>query len=217
MIVEHVFEGEGGIDQVAAGGVQYPLRLAGGARGVEHEQRILGAHRLGRAIRAGRGDGVVPPDVPVAVPGDVAAGAFEHYHLVDPGVRVGERLVHVLLERDGATATQPLVGGDDDGGAGVDDAAGQGLRREAAEDDAVHGTDPGTGQHGDGRLRHHGHVEADHVAAPDPLRLEHIGKLAHLAMQLAIGQFAILGRVVPLPDDGYLVAAFSQMAIQAVG
>ncbi|MNH19281.1 hypothetical protein D3C79_790090 [compost metagenome] len=36
-------------------------------------------------------------------------------------------------------------------------------------------------------------------------------------MQLAIGQLAILGRVVPFPDDGDLVAACRQMAIQAVG
>ena len=115
VIVEHVLEGEGGIDQIAARGVQHPLGLAGGARGVEHEQGILGAHGLGRAIRAGGGDGVVPPDVPVVMPGDLAAGALEHDDLVDLGIRVGERLVHVLLEGNGAAAAQAFIGGDDDG------------------------------------------------------------------------------------------------------
>ena len=115
VIVEHVLEGEGGIDQVAARGVQHSLGLAGGARGVEHEQGILGAHGLGRAIRAGGGDGIVPPDVPVVMPGDLAAGALEHDDLVDLGIRVGERLVHVLLEGNGAAAAQAFIGGDDDG------------------------------------------------------------------------------------------------------
>ncbi|MNH07677.1 hypothetical protein D3C79_670740 [compost metagenome] len=36
-------------------------------------------------------------------------------------------------------------------------------------------------------------------------------------MQLAIGQLAILGGIVPFPDDGDLVATLLQMAIQAVG
>ncbi len=217
VVVEDVLEGEGGIDQIAAGGVQHPLGFAGGAGGVEDEERIFGPHRLGRAVGADGGDGVVPPDVPVVVPGDVAAGAFEHDHLVDLGLRVGERFIHVLLERYRAAAAQPFIGGDDDGGAGVDDATGQGFRRETAEHDAVHRADAGTGQHGDGGFRHHGHVEADHVAAMHSLRLQDVGKLAHLGVQLAVGELAIFGRVVPFPDDGDLVAALGQMAVQTVG
>src|SRR5690606_11614651 len=40
--VEDVPVGVGALDEVAAGGVVDPLRLPGGARGVEDEQRVLG-------------------------------------------------------------------------------------------------------------------------------------------------------------------------------
>ncbi len=50
--VEDVAVGPGDAGQVAAGGVQDPLRLRGRARGVEDVERVLGAHRLGRAMRA---------------------------------------------------------------------------------------------------------------------------------------------------------------------
>ena len=45
-IVEDLLVGQRRIDQVAAGGVQHALGLAGRAGGVEDEQRVLGAHRL---------------------------------------------------------------------------------------------------------------------------------------------------------------------------
>ncbi len=50
VIVEHVLVRHRGVDEIAAGGVQHALRLAGRARGVEDEQRILRAHLLGRAV-----------------------------------------------------------------------------------------------------------------------------------------------------------------------
>ena len=60
VIVEHVLMRDRRVDQIAAGGVQHALRLAGRARGVEDEQRILGAHLLARAVgRHGLGDLVV--------------------------------------------------------------------------------------------------------------------------------------------------------------
>ncbi|MNI95302.1 hypothetical protein D3C73_1535520 [compost metagenome] len=42
MEVEHGFVGVGALGEVAAGGVQDALGLAGGAGGVEDEQRVLG-------------------------------------------------------------------------------------------------------------------------------------------------------------------------------
>lgn len=155
----------------------------------------------------------MPPDVAVVVPGDIATGALEHDHLVDLGFRVGERFIHILLERHRTATTQPLVGGDHDARARVDDATGQRFRREAAEDDAVYRADAGTGQHGDGGFGHHGHIEADHVAAVNPLCFQDVGELAHFAVQLAVSEFAIFGRVVPFPDDGDLVATFGEMTI----
>ena len=48
VVVEDVLVGHRHVDEVAAGGVQHPLGLAGRARGVEDEERVLGAdrHRL---------------------------------------------------------------------------------------------------------------------------------------------------------------------------
>ncbi len=77
--------------------------------------------------------------------------------------------------------------------------------------------DTGTGQHGDGGLGHHGHIEADHVTAMHPLGFQDVGKLAHFGVQLAVGEFAIFGRIVPFPDDGDLIATLCQVAIEAVG
>ncbi len=51
LVVEGVLVGHGGEDQIAAGGVQGALGLAGGAGGVEDEERVLGVHRLGLADR----------------------------------------------------------------------------------------------------------------------------------------------------------------------
>ncbi len=70
VIVEHVLVRDRGVDEIAAGGVQHALRLAGRARGVEDEQRVLRVHLLARAVgRHGLGDLVVL---------DVAAGLHVH-------------------------------------------------------------------------------------------------------------------------------------------
>ena len=47
--VEDVFAGEVGLDRVAAGGVEQALGLAGGAGGVEQEERVFGIHGLAGA------------------------------------------------------------------------------------------------------------------------------------------------------------------------
>ncbi len=52
--VEDVEVGERGLGEVAAGGVEDALRLPGGARGVEDEQRVLGLDR-DRLVHVGRG------------------------------------------------------------------------------------------------------------------------------------------------------------------
>ena len=62
-VVEDVLVRHRGVDHVAAGGVQHPLRLSGRARSVEDEERILGAHRLGRAVLRRPLHRLVVPDV----------------------------------------------------------------------------------------------------------------------------------------------------------
>ena len=50
MVIKDVLVGDRGVQQIAAGGVQHALGLAGGAGGIEDEQRVFGAHVFGRAI-----------------------------------------------------------------------------------------------------------------------------------------------------------------------
>ena len=49
------------------------------------------------------------------------------------------------------------------------DADGELFGGEATKDEAVRGTDPGAGQHGEHGLRHHGHVDDDQVSFPYPV------------------------------------------------
>ncbi len=51
----------------------------------------------------------------------------------------------------------------------------------------------------------------------DILAAQRIGKLADLAVQLAVGDLTVLGGVIALPDDRHLIAPLVQVAIQAVG
>jgi hypothetical protein len=82
-------------------------------------------------------------------PGDVAAGALDHHHLLDArGALQG--LVGIGLHRHLAAAAHAFIGGDDHVAFGVNDAVFQRIGREAAEDDGVDGADAGAGQHGDG-------------------------------------------------------------------
>src|SRR5690606_28054150 len=52
LVVEHVMMGQCRADQVAAGGVQHALGLAGGTRGIEDEQGVFAVHRFGGAVCA---------------------------------------------------------------------------------------------------------------------------------------------------------------------
>src|SRR5690606_1666226 len=73
--VEDVAVGVGGLGEVAAGGVDDALGPAGGAGGVEDEQRVLGLHRDRGVLARGALARLVPPHVPTLRPLDLAAGA----------------------------------------------------------------------------------------------------------------------------------------------
>ena len=68
VVVEHVLVRHRGEDEIAARGVQHALRLAGRARGVEDEQRVLRAHLHGRAVGVDLDQLLVQPDVAAGGP-----------------------------------------------------------------------------------------------------------------------------------------------------
>ena len=80
----------------------------------------------------------------------------------------------------------------------------------------MHGANARAGQHGIGRFRDHRQVERDAVALLDAVLLHHVGELADLFVQFAIGDLLVVVGVVAFPDDGNLVGALLQVAVDAI-
>ncbi|MNZ57484.1 hypothetical protein D3C78_754650 [compost metagenome] len=214
-VVEHHLEGEGGLQQVAAGSVQHALGFAGAAGGVEDEQRVFGAHRLGSAVVAGLFRCLVVPEVTAFGPDDIAASAAHHEYAADLGA-TGQGLVDVLFQRDAFAAAHAFIGGDYRTAVGIEDTVAQGIGGEAAEHHRVDGTDAGAGKHGEGGLGDHRHVDAHPVAFLHPACFQRIGQAADLAVQFAVGDgLGILG-VIAFPQQSGLFAASGQVAVDAV-
>ena len=219
--VEDPLEGEVGPEVVAGGGVHHPLGLAGGAGGIEHKQPVLAGHRLGRAVGALGLHQPVPPVVAALLHGAVATGTIQpaHHqhglHTRSPALGA-ESLVHRRLERHRLVLAEAAIGGDHGLGLAIDQPVAQGIGREAPEHHRVGGADAGAGQHGNGRLRHHRHIEGHQIALADPQRLERVGGPANLSMQLAVAEGARVARFA-LPDQGRLLGAGTvEVAVEAV-
>ena len=165
---------------------------------------MLGIERFGRALVRGVAHQLVVPEVPPRRHVDVVLGAPHHEHALDGGA-LCHRLVHRRLERQHLTPAEAAVGGDHRFGVAVDDALGEGLGAEAAENHRVGGADAGTGQHRHRRLRDHRQVDGNAVTFADPLALQHVGELADLAQHVVVGQYpAVAG--LALPEERHLVA-----------
>ena len=89
---------------------------------------------------------------------------------------------------------------------GVLDARRKLLRGEAAEHDRVDRADAGAGQHGDGGLGDHRHVEDDPVALSDAHLLQDGAERRRLVQQLAVGERALRARDRAVVDDRRLLA-----------
>ena len=131
--------------------------------------------------------------------------------------RLEQRLVGGDLERDLATATDALVGGDEQLGAAVLDATLERCRGEPAEDDRVDGADARAREHRDRQLGNHRQVDRDAVPSADALLAQDVGELADLVVQVLVG-VGTRAAVVALPDESGLVATPRvEMPIEAVG
>ena len=87
---------------------------------------------------------------------------------------------------DWPTAARSTICSDHNLGVTARNARRQSIRREASEHDRMNGANAGTSQHGIGRLRDHGQVQHYPVPFADAQRLEHVGHLAGLGVQLLV-------------------------------
>ena len=142
------------------------LRFAGGAGGVEDVERIPRIHRHDVSRFA-----ALLPRRPVEIaPGYERRIALRSLHddrVVRFVLRDLDGLVQERLVGDDGLELDAAGGGQDDLRRRVVDAYRELGRGEAAEDDGMHGADPGAGEHGDHRLRDHRHVDDHPVALAD--------------------------------------------------
>jgi len=174
------------------------------------------------AVKAGGGvpgtDGgglLVPPDIDARLHRDLVAAAAQHDDPLDFPV-FGDRLVHSGFERHHTAAPPPAIGGDDGDRPGILQAVIDRLAGKATEHHRVDRTDPRAGEHGDGGFGNHRHINDHAISGLDAVALEHVGKPADLAVELAVGQGTLITGFA-LPDDGGLVPKRPQrVAIHAV-
>ncbi len=126
-------------------------------------------------------------------------------------------LIGGVFERHDVAAPPAAVGGDHS----LDWLSLMRSRRriggEAAEDDRVDRADAGAGQHGDRGFGDHRQVDGDAVALRDAQAQKHVGELADLAVQVPIGQDALIARLAFEDDRGFVAARAVQVPVQAVG
>lgn len=213
--VKDVLSGHGTAEEIAGRGVHDTLGLAGRARSVEEEERVLGVHGLGGNVVGPLVDLVVPPDIAALLHGDVGTGAAEDENVADGGALL-ESLVDDFLGANELAAALALVRGDDDAGIGVQDTVAQGVGGEAGKDDGVDGANSDTGENGDNGLGNHGKVNGDGVTLLDAHLLEGPGDLADIAEELRVGDVAAIFGLVGLVDDGDAVGVLEGVTIDAV-
>ncbi len=143
------------------------FRLSGGARRVEHVQRVRGCdgYRVG-----GLGGGHQLLPVPVAALHQFARLLLALQDDACPRAVLGdlEGGVKHGFVLDNAGRLDSARGAHDDGRPGIIDPGGQFVRGESAEHHRVHGPEPRAGQHRDHGLGDHRHVHHDEIALANP-------------------------------------------------
>ena len=130
--------------------------------------------------------------------------------------RQADRLVQQRLVRHHLAAARARVGADDHLRLRVLDARGQRAAGEAAEHHAVDGADACAGQHREGGLRDHGHVDEHAVAALHAQFDQHRRRALHLGVQFAKGIAALAARLGRDRDERRLLAALGQVPVDRV-
>ena len=213
--IEHPLRGLHRAEQIAAGAVLDAFRLAGGAGGVEQEQRVFGIdeHRIAGRWHVGRQ--FVPPQIAAGGHRDAVRRALGDDHLLDQRAAQGQRFVDGLLQLDEIAAALVAVGGDHHAGTGVLDAVAQCRGREAAKHHRVGQAQTGAGLHRDHRFDRMRQVQHHAVALDQAETLQRIGELADLGVQFAIRVIAGV-TFFAFVADGDLVATARQVTVQTV-
>ena len=120
--------------------------------------------------------------------------------------QVLDGLVDDAAQVDGLAAAHADVAGNDDLGAGVDDAVAQRADAHAGVDDRMDRAQPRTGQHGDHAFQRQRHVDDDAVAAFRRPRLRSpLARRETKLAQFVVGDLA-LAAILGDPDQRHLVA-----------
>src|SRR6266576_3254740 len=214
------------VGEVASGAVLAALGFAGGAAGVHQEERSFGVLRDGLDDLAA----IVFQDF---VDEDVAAHDHGCFRSVFSGIAFPhEDLVNLLAlfrrsshgDVSAGFVIHPLavavisVGVDEDAAAGIGGAQAAGFAAEAAEDDGVHDAESRAGQHGDGQLRNHGHVDGDAIAGFQSGEIaKNGGNFVYALVEFLVGDDRS-GFDFRLRDEDQrgLVLVFGEVAVDAV-
>ena len=221
-----ILGGAGDVGEVASGTVLAALGFAGRAAGVHQEERSFGVLRDGLdEMAAILFQDFVDEKVPAHDHGCFGSVfswiAFPHQDLFNllalfrrgshGDIRAG-LVIHPLA------VAVIAVGVNQHAAAGIGGAQAAGFAAEPAEDDGVHDPEPRAGQHGDGQLRNHGHVDGDAIAGFQSGKIaEHRGNFVHALVELLVGDDGG-GFAFRLGDEDQrgFVLVFSEMAVNAV-
>ena len=213
--VKDVFRGEVGSDHVSAGGVEDAFGLAGGAGGVEYVERVFGVEGCRFAYVRGVGHDVVPPVVAALFHGDVVFGTFYDDN-VFYGRAVFECFVDGGFERDDTAASPSAVCGDDAIDFGIVNALDDGVCGESAKYDGVDGADACAGEHCDGKLGNHRHVDSDAVAFFDVECFESVCESTDASVQFLVGEDDLVAGLAFPDDGGFVLASGIEVPVEAV-
>src|SRR5882762_2233738 len=221
-----ILGGAGDVGEVASGAVLAALGFAGRAAGVHQEERSFGVQRDGLdELAAILFQDFVNEEVSAHDHGCFGSVfswiAFPHQDLFNllalfrrgshGDIRAG-LVIHPLA------VAVIAVGVNQHAAAGIGGAQAAGFAAEPAEDDGVHDSEPGAGQHGDRQLRNHGHVDGDAIAGFQSGKIaEHRGDFVHALVELLVGDDGG-GFTLRLGDEDQrgFVLVFSEMAVNAV-
>ena len=213
--VENIFAGGVSAGEVTAGGVKDSLGFSCRSGGVENEKRVLAVESFGFMLCGNLGCFVVPVNIAPALHGDFVPDALMNNDGIDRFVFL-ECFVDVGFQRNDSATAVTSVGGDNGLGFTVGKSIHNRLGREPTKHDRMNSSNASAGQHRDDRFRDHGHVDQYAVLGLDALREQDVGKLANLAVKLAVGEGAGLTGFTLPNNGGFVGPAIGEVTIDAV-